>query len=34
MIVIVYNLNGKYYREQNGTTEQITYDDYATYFND
>jgi hypothetical protein len=32
MIIIVYHINGEYFKEQNGITEQITYDEYAEYF--
>lgn len=32
MIIIVYHLNGRYYREINENTEEITVDEYAEYF--
>lgn len=32
MIVTVYHINGKYFREQNDTTEEITVDEYQKYF--
>lgn len=31
-IVTVYHIDGRYYREQNGSTEEITVDEYAKYF--
>lgn len=31
-IVIVYHSNGRYFREQNNITEEITVDEYAAYF--
>lgn len=34
MIITVYHVNGKYYKEQDNVTEQITYDEYAEYWQD
>lgn len=34
MIVEVYHINGKYYRRENGTTVEITYDEWIKYFTD
>ena len=32
VIITVWHVNGRYYREQNGSTEEITVDEYAAYF--
>jgi hypothetical protein len=34
MIVTVYHFKGRYYREQNNVTEEITVDEWYKYFTD
>ena len=32
-IVTIWHINGRYFREQNNITEEITVDEYTKYFN-